>query len=751
MAIWPFRRRAARKRPRSGVAHEDGDGTSASTRADGAVARAASKKQRTEPAKLQRRPRAHSFSPGRRDSIRVIQSPRFPDSTHLADVTDEDGATEWQRPPTLYHGNSLARRKSSKRRRDDHEREAEIKAMSALASSRLAATGTATRRSSKRAKTTSGPGQWEKPPSNVSLPIFDSIYSSQSSDSDCVSFKVSTLDALAPRPTLRCAANTRYAPSRASAPARSASQKKSIAERETIPEEALDLRKRVDDLADGLDASDLRELMERDNRRRERKRQHDQDRMERRLARRAEKQQREEAHARHSGLPTPPNLERGVLGRELVGLGIAPPSAVVTSSKKRESTGPDPMSDVEDTRPRPPQEVFEDAAETLQEDSVPEHARLAPAKKMTPPPEADEPVSALPHGSILTGLLRSKKSQSKSTLSSDKDKMLVDEEAPRKDSESGHKSTRMSIVSFLRRGVKGRTASGPSSFSNTSREEMQASASAQAQAEALAKLQGDDTASQPHYLASKTGASAPKRTRSRFREDLPDYPLSPPESVGQCPEREPPLPPIGTARSTLTNSQPSSPIDITAERSIQALCRRPTSIERLQGAVSPDPQLSMSLASIDSEGSWLSGRVGSNRRSTMRDSLARVARRDRPLSDSPASSAHEEAVTDDEYLSRLTANHRSSEVAAGRLSEDGRPSSDDEPMQEENVRWGAVGARPRVVEFHRHDRDTMRSREGLLNMYPDSEVEGDEVTSPRKKMHHPQSAEVLDAGSGTVQ
>ncbi|PFH61927.1 hypothetical protein XA68_15800 [Ophiocordyceps unilateralis] len=468
MALWPFRRKgAARKRPRSGAALSDAEYPPPQSRAEPALTRVASKKkQRTESAKLQRRPRAYSFSPSRRDSIRVAGKARLktadPDSVPVAAPTSRGGAVDgggvdeiqpWDRMPTLHHRTSLQpmRRKSSKRRRDDHEREAEIKAMSSLTPARP--TGTLSKRSSKRAKTTSGVGpggQWEKPASNVSLSLFDSIHSSQSSnDSDCVSFKVSTLDALAPRPTLLCAASSRWTPSRASAPTRSGSQKKSLAEREAIPEEGLDSRKRVDDLADGLDASDLRELMERDNRRRERKRQRDQEQTERRLARRADAQRRDEDDARRSGrLPTP-NLERGVLGRELVGLGLEPPSAVVTSSRKRESPTSHHMFDVQDLQSREPLDTFH-RTETLPKDQQfledEDPAVAASEACAVSPAQQAEPVSALLHGSILAGILRSKKSLSKSTLSSDKDKTTIEEDTPHKDSDGSTKTGRLPVV-----------------------------------------------------------------------------------------------------------------------------------------------------------------------------------------------------------------------------------------------------------------------------------------------------------------
>ncbi|RDA95130.1 hypothetical protein CP533_2169 [Ophiocordyceps camponoti-saundersi (nom. inval.)] len=712
MALWPFRRKGTpRKRPRSGAALSDPETPPSQNHIEPALTRAASKKkQRTESAKLQRRPRAYSFSPSRRDSIRVAGRARLNTAVHTSTPTYRaNGDAEmqpWDLMPTLHHKTSQhpMRRKSSKRRRDDHEREAEIKAMSSLARP----AGTLSKRSSKRAKTTEG-RPWEKPASNVSLSLFDSIHSSQSSnESDCISFKVSMLDSLAPRPTLLCAAGSRWTPSRASAPTRSGSQKKSLAEREAIPEEGLDSRKRVDDLADGLDASDLRELMERDKRRRERKRLRDLEHTERRLAHRAVAQQRDEDEARRSGRLPSPNLERGVLGRELAGLGIEPPSAVVTSSRKRHSPNSDRIFDMEELQPREPLDVFHGTdippGDQQQEGEAATDGAAQPAV----------PVSALTQGSILTGVLRSKKSLSKSTLSSYKEKTTLEEEPPRKDSNGSTKTGRLSFISFLRRGGRNRRSPGPSSFSNTSREEMQAVAAAQA--DALARLQGEYATSQP---SSRPGGGVPKRTRSRFREDLPDFPLSPPDSRVQSPEAELPLPVVDEVKTPPRVSRPPSPA---ADDLSPAEARHFASPERLHGVVSPDPQPSMSLASIDSEGSWLSGRMESRRRSTLRDSVARATRRDRALSDSLASSTHEDIVVgDDDYLSGLAADRNSPELTSQGPSGDGRPSSDDEPMDEGDVRWGTVaGSKPRVVRSHRHDRDTMRSREGLLNCYPDS-------------------------------
>ncbi|KAK2608644.1 hypothetical protein QQS21_002755 [Conoideocrella luteorostrata] len=717
MALWSFRRKIARKRPRSGAALSDPEAAPVRGQPDTDLTRIASKKARTEPAKLQRRQRTYSFSPGRNDSIRIERARHNVEAANRGRL-GQDGeysssGIEWERTPTLHP----IRRKSSKRRRDDQDREAEIKAMSAFMPTRSVTESygrSGSKQSTKRAKT-EGLDHHYHPASQVSLPYPDSVQSAMSADSDFISYKVSALDSLAPRPTLRCTPSTRWTTSRAAAPGTTQSIKKPLGEREPIQEDPLDSRKRIDDLADDLDAKDLRELMERDNRRRERKRIQDQERMERRLARRAERNRREEAEAKKAGTPPPENLERGVLGRELVGLGIDPASTVITSSKQRKSATP-PDEHSNSAQRTQPLESFHRPDTSPKDDDIPAQHEKSAQRVGVSPAETDEPVSALPEGSRLAGILRSKKSRSKSTLGSDKDRQ-VDEEYGRKNSESSNKtSNRLSFTSLLKWGSKNKRYSGPSSFSNTSREEMQSGVSVQtlAQAEALARLQGEDAPSSPNYLAGRPASAVPKRTKSRFREDLPEFPLSPPDSRVQSPEADQQPLPILAEKSPEMDSRPTPP----------SRHDTPPSAERPKAVPPNEPHLSMSLASIDSEGSWLSGRVGSLRTPMKQDSVMRTDHHETANpSDSPTNSTREDlAITDDEYFSRLAPEKHSGVVTTGRQSGEGRPSSDGEgSVIADNLKWGHVGAKPEVVQFHNHDRDKMRSRQGLLNI-----VSGDE-------------------------
>lgn len=157
--------------------------------------------------------------------------------------------------------------------------------------------------------------------------------------------------------------------------------------------------------------------------------------------------------------------------------------------------------------------------------------------------------------------------------------------------------------------------------------------------------------------------------------------------------------------------------------------RTSSPVDRVSSITSPGTHqsMSMSLASIDSEASWLSGRVGAKRSSLLRDSISQAPRLDeRHGSDSPTNSTQEDlSITEDEYMARL-AHRRHSGLYHGRRSGDGRPSSDEEDMNEETgARWGAVGAQPNIVRTHRHDRATMQSHDGLVNIVSEDEEDTD--------------------------
>ncbi|KAK1241165.1 hypothetical protein MKX08_001139 [Trichoderma sp. CBMAI-0020] len=724
MALWPFRTRGHDKRSSgSGAALSAADSAGASN-----AARPAASRPSRDAA-----PR-YSFSPDGPDAIHVGRANR---------ATPNDPETAPVRVPTLHHkrsGNQPSRRKSSKRKRQDPTREAEIRAMTVFTPARATTDTLATARSAKhdnkRAKTLGARAPWDSPTSDASPPMPISITSRLSSDSNYSSYRVTALDALAPRPTLKYQGSARLLPSHASVPTRSESQKKRL---DAFDEETVRAHKRIDDLADDFDASELRELMERDKRRRERNRQSERDRAERRLARKAEKQKREEETARQTGTPPPENLDRGVMGRE-VGLGIDPPSTVVTSSKQR--TSPEPMSDVEEYPQTPDKGKTRESPEPLQTfhriDTAPREAELSTdaGNQLQASQKPQERLPAIPPAIKREGNFVPKISTSGSTFDSDKEKTssaMEDDSTTRKDSASSNKSNRLSFSTLLRWGKSRRSPSGPSSFANTSREEMGA-----AQAQARSTADSPVPSFTGNYL-SKPASVPPKRMRSRFREDLPELPISPPESRVQSPEAEASLPSVAESRSPSAepNTNPPTLRDDTptsGHRSIAIdIPQAHVSRDKMYGSHSAEPQLSMSLASVDSEGSWLSGRVGSQRSkrmSSVRD-RARSRQQDHERrADSPSNSAHDDLeITEDDYMSRLSPDPTTLHFNT-RLSGEGRPSSDeDELMREGEVRWGAVGAHAQFVQRNQN-RDTVRSREGLLNIDSGDEEDQEAPISP---------------------
>lgn len=705
--------------------------------------------------KLQRDPerrRTYSFSPGRNDSIRVPQDsnrppvPRVP-SKHKGKAVRADTekpepssvgkkpirastqppettAQDWQRVPTLHKRSAqdLARRKSSKKRKEEHDREAEIKAMVAFIPTRPATeSGTGGRPMKRESKRMHGGlnRNLQNPSSDISLPLAESIHSSLSSKSEHqTSYVLSAFEMLAPRPTIRYSENPRYAP-----PERSEPKKRRVSER--IPEETLKAHKRIDDLADDLDASELRELMERDKKRREKKKLAEKMKIEKKLARRQEKQKQDESTAAREGTPPPPNMERGVLGRDVIGLGIGT-SAVVTSSKRKGSTAS------ESGRGKRPAEAFREDSASGARNPFHQSASLA-SEQLTPGSEHSEAVIEVAQVGTVgkanvspaspRGHTRGASSISQIMELAGADKTASPAPVPKAPEpvrqaslESSSRAPPQSWTSFFKRS-KTKRASTPSSFSNTSRDSMQ-----------------NGQGPQIGYTPMRSTSNIPKRTMSKFREDLPELPLSPPDSRVQSPEADE-VPPIRTDYPDKKTGNRASADDprvrydtpSSGYRSLETMRMRgetPTSGHRSVEAPSPEPTavLSQSLASIDSEGSWLSGRKGGSKRGSaqlpshpLRDSASSLQQRYKEYSES----AEELGIAEDEYFSRLTPGpddqHRINRQSAANASSDEEDggSMGNSPVPSEKTKWGAVARHPTVV--HREPR--AKSREGLLNEF----------------------------------
>ena len=659
----------------------------------------------------------------------------------------------------------LSRRKSSKRKAEDHAREQEIKSMSSpipIPKRSAGSTGGILARDSKAV-----PGglnrNFERPVSDVSIPLPESVHSTMSVASDRYGFKVSALDALSPRPTIRYSGNPRQDNGSGSLrPSRTSTRKE---KQPAIPEETIKSKKRIDELADDLDAGSLRELMERDRRRREKSRKSEQEKLQRRLQRRADKQRAEAEVEAGAEAQAQPGAED-----QNVGLGIAGPS--MTQPKRgreqeintpdswlhdpsREHLSADPFTDpvaggstTHLEEPTPPDEPEEPVLETAKA------VRLSSAS-MSPPASPSLPLQAPPNMSQLADMAR------RSTPS-------IPElaETERRDSDTSTRLASNWTKMFRRSDTRAKRSSAdrgrtPSEFSNTSRDSL--------------PRQMPPSAFPARISQARSGT--PMRTQSRFREDLPELPISPPESRVQSPELQrdtnSPIPgQLGAASSGIPASpdQPLSEIH-PAFREEVALSRH----QSVRSAHSPEGPtsavLSQSLASVDSEGSWLAQGMGKRSSQptgerardsggslqkymqTLRglpDDTSEPGPRDPPTSAPRNPSLERERGTKPQNLLNTGLDDESDDETALHSQSTTLP-------QEEGTWHSAVGRHPTIVR----QGTRARSREGLLNDFqaaeestetspisPEEESPTGQASSP--EMTFIQRARSVELGKGHV-
>jgi len=610
---------------------------------------------------------------------------------------------------------SLSRRKSSKRKAEDYAREREIRAMSSPVPVPKRPGGNTAGMLARDSKAVPGGlnRNFERPVSNVSIPIPESVHSAMSVVSDQHGFKVSAFDALSPRPTIRYSGNQRQNNGSGSLrPSRTPTRKE---KQPAIPEETAKSKKRIDELADDLDAGSLRELMERDRRRKEKIRKSEQERLQRRLERKAEKQ-RVETEAEEAAKADEPD----------VGLGIAGPSTTQPETS-REEEAKTPESWLQDpSRERLPVDPFTDpvagANTTHLEEPTPtdEHETEEPvletakavrlsSASMSPPASPSLPLQTPPNMSQLADLAR------RSTPSIPE---LVETE--RRNSDTSTRLAASWTKIFRRSDARAKRTSGdrgraPSEFSNTSRD----------------SLPRQMPPSAFPTRISQVRSGTPMRTQSRFRENLPEAPLSPPESRVQSPElpRDDNSPISGQlAGLPVSQDQPLSEIH-PAFRDEVALSRH----QSVRSAHSPDAPasavLSESLASVDSEGSWLTGRpvkrLSQPQINPTRDSGGSLQKHLETLRGVPDStdlvSGQEPTPGPEATWDRERTTPRRHILGAGRDDE-----SDDEDVldpqstslpREEGTWHSAVGRHPTIVR----QGEWARSREGLLNDFQAAE------------------------------
>ena len=682
-----------------------------------------------------------------------------------------DRRGSWQRPPTLRAKRSandagVLRRISSKKKKQDPARERDIKTMSIpSANPRRPVThsgGPLSRESMKahsksdwhlvqRNRSSPQVRRPERPRSEVYAADPETMPSIFPGMFDRPAYKVNAFDVLSPRPTIRCWDAARPLGGAPALPPSRSNSKREKQPPAISEEEAMDDKRRVDELADHLDSGGIRELMERDQRRRERKQKADEVKAQRKLQRRAERQRAEE-EARVAGVPAEVEaMEPGVFEPEPDGLGKGEPSTGfdpggATRDSRKENANPSPLSWLRDPsverlhRDAPRSSSARNSVSHVEGLPIDDHeepvigtakaVRLSQAS-MSPPSSPKQVVRPTSNISQITDSFRENTASTTEPT-----------ELDQRGSISSSRGQSGTWISFFRRsGMKTKRDSvdhgrrTPSEFSNTSRDSL---------------TRQPPPASVRSSFQRKSGT--PVRTTSKFREELPESPLSPPDSRLQSPD---PVSIMGVVRSAQTDSLTADAFPLAAtyttaeERPAassrkskeEGLVARHQSLDRpsIEGKP-PSTAVSQSMASIDSEGSWLSGKPAKRASQTqtqifnLRRSASSLHRRFQDFSDS----GEELGVAEDEYFSQLTPGlgmgertsqmkKKASSTAIASSESDGE--GDGQPggkAKEERTWHGGVARHPTVI----HHTTRAKSREGLLNDYHELDGPGDLGDSP---------------------
>ncbi|KAI4132994.1 MAG: hypothetical protein LQ338_000462 [Usnochroma carphineum] len=630
----------------------------------------------------------------------------------------------------------LLRRKSSKRKADDYAREQEIKAMSSpIPIPKRPTPGASGLLARESRKIPGGIGRDSgNPTSDVSLPIADSLASSIISAPESHSFRVNAFDALSPRPTIRYSENPRFTSASGSLrPSRASTRK---GKQPMIPEEPINLRKRIDHLADEMDSGSLRELMERERRRTEKIRQSDHEKLQWRLQRKADKQRAEAAaEERNAGL--------GIEGAEPQ---LIPQPKAAEAEREHDAQMAESWLDDPGRQRgiRTPESWLKDPSRENLVPASPFHDPVAETgishlEAPTPTDEPEEPVLEtakavrLSQASMSPPTSPTQHAHEPSTLShiaylaSRSTPDIPERQKPeRRDSDTSARLSSNWRSIFRRSGTRanrsstdrGRTT--PSEFSNTSRE----SFARQMPPSAFTRI-------------PQARSGTPVRAHSRFKEDLPELPLSPPDSRVQSPEvsGQYPSPQPDQSRASVTSNPNQSLSDIHPAFREEVALSRHESLNRGSAEAPRSALMSQSLASVDSEGSWLTGRpikrASQSQVNPLRESASSLQKRLRDMG------ASEEDVRlaekDWEHQGRLTPApeevfSRQRRIRSLHQTEDTGTTagSDDDialhpapaPIAEDEGTWhGAVGRQPTIVRQGAR----ARSREGLLNEFTASE------------------------------
>jgi hypothetical protein len=381
-------------------------------------------------------------------------------------------------------------------------------------------------------------------------------------------------------------------------------------------------RRRVNELADSLDASTLRELLDRDRRRREKKQIDDTEKLHRKLQERADAQEtegeKEQVEAQEQSQPQP--IETQEPQPQVEEPPVETPEEVykehVVETIPEESAGTSPEEQTNSGLHGEPKSINAvEASESRRESLESAHVTRPVEERSTREPKLVPRPSFAPSHEM--GMSRTTLSPSHSSLrhgvnSSHSQNFGIgstSDISDRRPSEtSGHRNGSNTITSLFRR--------GSSRLKRRYRERFQESSPdvSNASHESFYKIQTQSSPPQnsavvipPRAFVQPTGIV--KRSQSKFTEhfgDEDDTAMSAPDSRLQSPDIPEQVPESSLETENegtfLHGPTPTPGMDI-----INPHKRRHQSWNESIDAESDNVPLSQSLASIDSEGSWMSG------------------------------------------------------------------------------------------------------------------------------------------------
>ena len=579
--------------------------------------------------------------------------------------------------------------------------------------------------------------------SDVSLQARHSTVSSMSDYGDVYSFKVNAFAALTPRPVVRYVETPRSAAARS----QNASPMSMRRDKDAFPPLSMPAddfsKKRVDRLADDLDAGALRELLERDRRRTRQQQIDDQEKLQRKLERRAQRQRIKE-------------LERQ--GEEQAISEAQKPPQPQETNRPEEGAAKD--TEAEDPAQAPPTSWLRDSSKEIRrsahasldsvhvigniDDSSIREPKLSQRRSFAPSQDMGMSQSTLSfsHSPVRPGLGSRASSQIYGiSRGSTSDLSRTVESERRLSDQSGKRISTFSSIfrrgsSKLKRSYRERFHAEPTNIPNPQSHE------------SFFKSPVPSSAP-PAFIPTRAFMSSGtiNRPESRFTEHFDDEPFSPRSSRLQSPD----IPEVDTIPEheqpiQQTRSPPAVPGAFPGGESEaeEAETRQRSWTRNSQDTESENVPLSQSLASIDSEGSWMSGRflkrISQRSPDPVRNSAGSLATQ---LEDS-ARSQPADAV--DDPLGEPTATGEERDTFLDTQEADTRSQRDqgNDSHEAEAETWHAeVGKRPVLVT----PSNRPKSKEGLLkdvqSLSPISpEEESSPVESLAAELHQVTSNEI---------